>query len=493
MHLQVSLLASLVLTAPAMPGSSPGVALIAERQARARIVAEPQAGRVAAFAARELQAYIEKATGVRLPIQPQSSDDSTAEIILGAGPAARAAGLVVKDLPRDGFRIRASGHRVFIAGRDDLDLDLERNLDRQRLPVGREWATLFGAYEFLERYVGVRWYLPLDLGEVVPKISTLVVPLANLAQVPGKLYRDTGMECGADDILGPPPKAGEHLFVPDFKTAEEARAFQRRRNLWSLRLRYGTMRPPGSHTLWQIIHQARCLKDHPELFALGPGGERLANVDNPARSHHCFSHPGLISAVLDVARAFFAGRDPKSVGLKNWGGFGLEMPRGKVFHIAQDDGYRGCLCDRCQTFRKERMARGQSAEDIERELLLTFLKAVSHGVARDFPGALVSTSAYGPLARPPRERLPSNLVLLKLAVEGPYAEFLPEVLNHEQSMIRTWRREETLFFLPVPRGLSAGDPVTVKLALHAAHMEPGDQVWFDEVSLAYYLGVIQAR
>ena len=153
----------------------------------------------------------QKATGARLPIEPQSHEDATAELILGAGPAARHVGLTVDELPRDAFRIRTVKHRVLIAGRDDAALDLERNLDRSGLPVGREWATLFGAYEFLERYVGVRWYLPLDLGEVVPQRSTLVIPSVNLTDAPAKVYRDTSMGFGADDVLGPLPQADSHV------------------------------------------------------------------------------------------------------------------------------------------------------------------------------------------------------------------------------------------------------------------------------------------
>lgn len=61
----------------------------------------------------------------RLAIESQSCDDAAAEIVLGEGPAALAAGLEVKNLARDAFRIRTIGQCVYIAGRDDRELDLE--------------------------------------------------------------------------------------------------------------------------------------------------------------------------------------------------------------------------------------------------------------------------------------------------------------------------------------------------------------------------------
>ena len=42
----------------------------------------------------------------------------------------------------------------------------------------------WGVYEFLERFVGARWYFPGDAGRFVPKSDGLVVPSTSLEDRP---------------------------------------------------------------------------------------------------------------------------------------------------------------------------------------------------------------------------------------------------------------------------------------------------------------------
>lgn len=47
-----------------------------------------------------------------------------------------------------------------------------------------DWGTRFGVYEFLERYVGVRWLLPGEHGEEIPQHTTIVVPPGRIVEEP---------------------------------------------------------------------------------------------------------------------------------------------------------------------------------------------------------------------------------------------------------------------------------------------------------------------
>ena len=60
-----------------------------------------------------------------------------------------------------------SGNEIRIAGRDDLKA---RMFDRFV-----ESATVHGVYEFLERYFGVRYYFPGELGTIIPRHSRVEI------------------------------------------------------------------------------------------------------------------------------------------------------------------------------------------------------------------------------------------------------------------------------------------------------------------------------
>jgi hypothetical protein len=110
----------------------------------------------AKLAAKELQQVIQAASGIELAI--------TSEKV--TPPAIR----IVSDsrLPHDGFEIRAEGADVIIAGNDDA------HAGTWTLP---SHGSLFGAQEFLERFLGVRWLSPGELGQDVPKTNEMRIDM----------------------------------------------------------------------------------------------------------------------------------------------------------------------------------------------------------------------------------------------------------------------------------------------------------------------------
>lgn len=96
-------------------------------------------------------------------------------IVLGDCPEAAALGLVSSKLPVEGFAIRSTADAVYIVGNR-----YSRNADGQ----------LWGAMEFLERFVGVRWYFPPaveggpQIGQSIPKTRDLIVPPVWIEDVP---------------------------------------------------------------------------------------------------------------------------------------------------------------------------------------------------------------------------------------------------------------------------------------------------------------------
>ncbi|MDP7251182.1 MAG: DUF4838 domain-containing protein [Planctomycetota bacterium] len=131
------------------------------------------------LAAEELQRGIEISTGIRLPISGKPAERM---ICLGNNAAARKAGLSSDSFPDDGFRIVTKGKHLYILGKDT-----------KGKPRWRGWesrGTLFGTYEFLETVVGVRWLMPGEMGEEIPRHRRLSVPRMDVTQKPAFQIRE---------------------------------------------------------------------------------------------------------------------------------------------------------------------------------------------------------------------------------------------------------------------------------------------------------------
>lgn len=135
-------------------------------------------------AAAELQRAIALATGAKLSIATQGAAPM---ICLGDNALSRAAGLSAEDLPEEGFQIVTRDDNLYIVGKDTPDGQRNRR-------GGFSRGTQFGAYEFLGRVVGVRWLMPTDAGEDIPRCNRLTVPQLRLAQSPAFLFRVLGVD-----------------------------------------------------------------------------------------------------------------------------------------------------------------------------------------------------------------------------------------------------------------------------------------------------------
>jgi len=116
--------------------------------------------------------------------------------------------------------------------------------DKLKISTLGETGTLFGAYRFLEDYCGVRWYMPGDLGTVIPKMETIKVEPIDYQKSPDFEYR--------------------YAWFCDFPQSDEDA-------LWYRHAGFGAAYPV------QIIHSffffLKYKDTHPDYFAL-IGGKR---------------------------------------------------------------------------------------------------------------------------------------------------------------------------------------------------------------------------
>ena len=117
----------------------------------ANIVIAPQAFRSTAFAAKELAALLGKVLGTQIPVT-QAPAPGKVNIFLGFNEWSAKAGIVPAKHHTESYTIRINKTGIFIAGPDAAKSSPEPSLKSGIWPNMYERATLFGVYEFLERF-----------------------------------------------------------------------------------------------------------------------------------------------------------------------------------------------------------------------------------------------------------------------------------------------------------------------------------------------------
>lgn len=253
-----------VIVASALPASSQ-VSLVNDGHATAVIVTADRPTSTTRYAAEELVSHVAKATGATLPVLTESGtpEDVHTRIYLGDTETGRRFGIDTEHLPREAYILRSVGNDLFIAGHDAGG----DPLSTQNPDAG----TLFGVYEVLERYLGVRWLWPGDLGTYVPAADTLEFWAVNETTAPRLAFRGMYLSHIHSIINGGTlSPEDERLGFSQDGAAAYGRALQ----VLLRRHRQGGLdaKPPSGHLFfgwWKKYGKA-----HPEWFALREDGTR---------------------------------------------------------------------------------------------------------------------------------------------------------------------------------------------------------------------------
>lgn len=276
-----------------------------------------------AYAAEELQRFIEKATGARLEIVPATQAPAKGTLLLVGRSALSEKHRLSPPTKPEGLRILAFSRGVAVlgevkpAGAGNISHEVDR-------------GTLHGVYEFLERLVGYRFFIHTpkdpDLGIVTPSVKTLTVP------------GDYTLE-----------------LAPDFPYRNVAFATWSDRPAWMRATREGA--GVGSGTGFAGINHTdaffgrRFFADHPDWAA-------VKSADGTRDQYYpCYSQPGVLSARVQVTQDFYDGKG-------GWIGEHCHPgPRWIGFEPADLWDIKGlCICDRCTAqYQLERGRFGRNA------------------------------------------------------------------------------------------------------------------------------------
>ena len=248
----------------------PRVVLVDDGKARCVLVLPEDATEDEVLAANELQTHLEKMSGAKPDIVRGAVPEGVVPVRIGLGlsPDTEAVIRGTGDDPAS-YILDSTDSTICIAGLS---------------PEG----TLFAAYELLEQ-LGCRWYLPGDLGTVVPKKRTVAL------------------------------RAGRTIRVPSFPH-RHLQAISRQLP-WYRRQRLGGLYFPGAHGI-RLQPKADLEKDA-ELFAL-VGGKRV-------KRQLCLSNPEVLKRAIAATLQYIE---------KN--------PDKEYFGMGPNDGAGFCECEGCR-------------------------------------------------------------------------------------------------------------------------------------------------
>ncbi len=216
-------------------------------------------------AANELAAVLKKMSGATFTIREEGAAGEEVGIFIGTTASISHIGTELKELDRDGFIIHSEGKKLILRGATPR-------------------ATLNAVYWFLQKYGGVRWYVPGELGEHIPSRR--------------------------EWILRPIDEHVEPHFISRHLTGIVSKE-----QSWKDRNLLG-QRYQSTHNLHRIFSYT-LFKDHPEWFPLVNG----TRFKPPAKLTNISWQPNLAlpevaeHAAAEVARIFSENQDWESLSL----------------------------------------------------------------------------------------------------------------------------------------------------------------------------------
>jgi hypothetical protein len=284
-----ALAAVVVLTMMAGGIAMAQVVLAKDGKSLYRIVVPQKAIPSERYAAEELQRYLERISGAKLPIVTDSEPMGSHEILLGDNAHLRKLGIQVDfaKLGTDGFVLRTFQNHLIIAG-------------------GRPRGTLYGVYALLEEKLGVRWFTPEV--EFVPKMERVELPVLNETQVPALEYREVfWTEMMRDPDFAARHRLNGHHYRLTEKHGGRAVVFY-----------------PFVHSFDLLIPREIC-EQRPEFWPM-IGGKRVSGY-----VQRCLSNPDLVKLAIERVKQWIK-----------------EHPEATIIDVSQNDTGNWCQCPDCK-------------------------------------------------------------------------------------------------------------------------------------------------
>ncbi len=297
------------------------------------------------YAAAQLQHYIYKSTGVFIPYFSDRCPKRSAEIIIGVNTRSAKNHIPSSEidaLGEEGCLIRTAGEDIIITGKTSR-------------------GTLYGVYEFLERFLGFCAYTKEV--EKIDSLSELILPELNIKVIPDFEYRDAYFRHAFD---------GEFAAKCRFNSTLADLSCEKGGNLKFYNCH---------HSADDLVQPKLYFDTHPEYFALVNGKRTPDQL--------CLSNPEVVRIALDTVKSWIK-----------------DNPDCRVFSVAQNDNENYCRCENCRAI--------DETEGSPAGSNITFVNKIAAEIAKTHPDLLIHTFAYQYTRIAPKTVKPMPNVIVRL-------------------------------------------------------------------------------
>jgi len=299
--------------------------------------------------AEELQMFLEQISGAKLPISRISV--SGPMILVGRSRILDRLPVNIdfEALGDEGFVIKTVGPHLVLAG-------------------GRLRGTMYACYEFLDKYLGCRWFSAKGATPAVsriPRRDTIVLPSIDYQKIPVLEYREP--------------------FYTEAFDGDWAARNRMNSNQAGLRKEHGgkIVYRGFVHTFYSLVPPAQYYAEHPEYFSLIDGKRTSRGAQL------CLTNPEVVKIATEVVRRWLQ-----------------ESPEANIVSVSQNDWGGYCQCDNCRALAEHE---GSQAGPI-----LHFVNQIADNIKDEFPNVAIDTLAYSYSRKPPRHVKPRPNVIVRL-------------------------------------------------------------------------------
>ena len=387
--------------------------LIEKGKVKFQVYVAPNAYGSVKNAGKELAELLTEIAGT--PVKVVNKLPAAKDVILlrvGDKAFAAASKIDLKKIDRDGYVIAARGNQILIAGGDAAEKDFGA-------------GTLYGVYEFLERFADARFYFPGRHGTLLPRKKDWRVPEMTLYDRPDSQYRKIYWK-GLD--------YGNTFWYENEVGQKKGEAQQQNR------LRQSTLLLPNCHGLAYLNYVKRFAKSRPEYFAVKPDGTRadgsLIRYPSDRNGQLCFSS-NIMEEIYQDAKAILSG--PAAVEKRKIKGLYSRWAHTQTFfNLMPNDSMARCRCDKCRPHFPDRKNAGWSPYTKEgADFLWKKLLSVPNRLKKEKVPGFVTMMAYDLCRYVPADPIPDN-VIMQVAVSGPWKERKAEKQAQDDANVKNW-------------------------------------------------------
>lgn len=351
------------------------VVLVQEGKCICTIIVGDDATAAEKYAAEELRTHLAQIGGCDIVCKTGVVLDSPM-IIVGPGKALSKVepALDLKAMGKEEVVIRTKGPHLILAG-------------------GRPRGTLYAVYEFLERYLGCRWYTK-DIVHI-PKQETIQLSPIDYRYNPPLMCREIWYKETFDRKFGARLRLNGTHHQADPSTGGNVTIF------------------PYVHSFVNNLVQPKTYFDaHPEYYSLRKG-KRVPD------KQLCLTNPDVLKIVTEQVFKWIE-----------------QYPDFTIFEVSQNDGHGPCQCQKCEAIVEE--------EGSQMGPILRFVNAVADEVAKKHPDKYIDTLSYAYSETPPKISKPRDNVIIRLCHWHPACSFhgvatCPKNKVYRQEL-QTWRK-----------------------------------------------------